>query len=68
VVKQITETNKQLLIVVAGKEVKPEALRALAASNKLPKGKLKGIATNKEEKKASPNTDYTLTVGGNHVL
>lgn len=62
-VHQITDTNKQLLIVVAGKDEKPETLRALVASNKPPQGKLKGIATDKKKDKKPENTDYTMQVG-----
>ena len=65
---RIIEINKQLLIVVAGKEAKPEALRALVASNKPPQGKLKGIANEKGKKKSPVNTDYTLVVGGKNEL
>lgn len=61
---RITETNKQLLIVVAGKDDKPESLRALVASAKPPQGKLRGIADEKKDKKNKPaNTDYTMSVG-----
>ncbi len=60
---QITAVNKQLLIVVAGKEAKPEALRALVASNKPPQKKLRGIANEKGKKKSPVNTDYTLVIG-----
>lgn len=63
VVNRLTEVNKQLLIVVAGKDEKPEALRALVASNKPPQGKLKGIATDKKKDKKPENTDYVLEVG-----
>ncbi len=62
-VYQITETNKQLLIVVAGRDEKPEsALRALVALNKPPQGKLKGIADGKKDKKPA-NTDYEIVIG-----
>lgn len=62
----IQDTNKQLMILVAGKEAKPEALRALVASEKPPQKNLGGIATGKMGKKGKKplNTDYTLTVGG----
>lgn len=64
VVGQITETNKQLLIVVAGKEAKPEALRALVASAKPPQGKLRGIADGNKDKKNKPeNTNYVMEIG-----
>lgn len=63
-VKQITKLNNQLLIVVAGKDEKPEsALRALVALNKPPQGKLKGIADGKKDKKKPTNTDYTMSIG-----
>lgn len=67
-VKRLTETNKQLLILVAGLGGKPEAtgsvLRALVASEKSPQGKLRGIADKKKDKKPkSTNTDYEMTVG-----
>jgi len=60
---RIIEINKQLLIVVAGKDSKPEALRALVASNKPPQGKLKGIATRKKKDDKPKNTDYTMEIG-----
>ena len=67
-INRLVETNKQLLIVVAGKEAKPEALRALVASNKPPQKKLKGIATGKGKKKSPVNTDYTLVIGEKNEL
>ena len=67
-INRLVETNKQLLIVVAGKETKPETLRALVASNKPPQGKLKGIANEKDKKESPVNTDYTLAVGGINEL
>lgn len=63
VVNRLAEVNKQLIILVAGKESKPEALRALVASNKPPQGKLKGIANEKKKEKKPTNTNYTLEVG-----
>ena len=62
--KRITETNKQLLLLVAGKEAKPEALRALVASARPPQGNLKGIGGEKKDKKDKPmNTNYTMSIG-----
>ena len=64
VINQLTKVNEQLLIVVAGKEPKPEsALRALVASAKPPQGKLKGIADGKKDNKKPTNTDYSIEVG-----
>jgi len=63
VVNRLAEVSKQLLIVVAGKDLKPEALRALVASNKPPQGKLKGIATGKKKDDKPKNTDYTMEIG-----
>ena len=60
---RIIETNKQLLVVVAGKDEKPEALRALVALNKPPQGKLKGIADGKKKDIKPDNTDYTIAIG-----
>ena len=67
---RIAATNKQLLIVVAGKEDKPEhALRALMASNKPPQGKLKGITTGKKKDEKKPaNVNYELTIGKPNAL
>ena len=67
-VKRLTETNKQLLILVAGFSGKPETngavLRALVASEKPPRGKLRGIAgKKKDEKSKSSNTDYEMKIG-----
>ncbi len=61
-IKRLTDTNKQLLILLAGREAKPEALRALVASNKPPKKKLPGIAIEKKDDKPK-NTDYELSIG-----
>lgn len=64
IVNRLAEVNKQLLIVVAGKDAKPDALRALVASSKPPQGKLKGIAGGgKKEKDKPKNTNYTMKVG-----
>ena len=64
IVNRLTETNKQLLIVVAGQNQKPEALRALVASNKPPQGKLRGIADGEKDKKDKPkNINYTMDIG-----
>ncbi len=63
IISCLTETNKQLLIVVAGKDQKPEALRALVALNKPPQGKLKGIATGKKKGNQPLNTNYTMEIG-----
>lgn len=62
---RIIEINKQLMILVAGKEPKPEsALRALVASSKPPQGKLRGIVTGgKKKDDKPPNTDYQMTIG-----
>ena len=63
-VGRVNETNKQLLIVVAGKDEKPEALRALVASAKPPQKNLPGIATEKKTKDdKTKNPDYKMTVG-----
>ncbi len=67
-VKRLTETNKQLLILVAGLGGKPETsgsvMRALVATDKPPQGKLRGIADKKkDEKPKSTNTDYEMQVG-----
>jgi len=64
VVNRLAEVNRQLLIVVAGKDEKPEALRALVTLNKPPQGKLKGIADGKKKDKKSTNTDYVMEIGG----
>lgn len=65
VVSRLTETNKQLIILVAGQNEKPEALRALIASAKPPQGKLRGIAggDKKTEKKKPTNMNYTMSIG-----
>ena len=62
-VKRLADTNKQILILMAGKETKPEAtLRALVASDRPPRKPLPGIATEKKDDKPK-NTDYTLQIG-----
>jgi len=64
VIKQITETNKQLLIVVAGKEEKPDsALKALVASNRPPRKNLAGIAGPKKKDTKTENTNFTMKIG-----
>ena len=61
---RIIEINKQLLVVVAGKNEKPEsALRALVSLDKPPRGKLKGIADGKKKDTKPANTDYTVAIG-----
>ena len=67
---RLQDTNKQLMLIVAGKEEKPEhALRALVASNKPPQGKLKGIATGKKKEEKKPtNVNYELTIGEQNAL
>jgi len=67
VVNRTTEINKQLLLVIAGKEDKPETLRALVAQDRQPSKPLAGVAAGivkgkKEEK--SKNQDYIISVGG----
>ena len=64
VVNRLAEVNKQLLVIVAGKEEKPEsALRTLVALNQPPQGKLKGIADGKKKDVKPANTDYTVAIG-----
>lgn len=64
IVNRLTETNKQLLIIVAGKEPKPEsALRALIASDNPPRGKLPGIAEKKKKDDKPKNIDYVMELG-----
>ena len=64
VVNRVTETNKQLLIIVAGKGEKPEsALRALVASQKSPWGKLRGIAVEEKKDEKLKNSNYTMKIG-----
>lgn len=65
---RLVDMNKQLMLLVAGKEAKPEALRALVASNKPPQKKLKGIANEKGKKESPVNTDYTLVIGEKNGL
>lgn len=64
---RIVEINKQLLIVVAGKNEKPETLRALIASDRPPRKNLPGIAGKKKAKDdKSKNIDYTMKIGVNN--
>ena len=63
-VRQITDTNKQLLIVVAGKGEKPEsALRALVTSDRPPKKVIPGIAGKKQKADEEKNSNYTMRIG-----
>ena len=68
VVGKMIDTNKQLMILVAGKEGKPETLRALVASQKPPQKNLKGIASGNKKDKKPANTNYTLEVGESNGL
>ena len=69
VIGRLVETNKQLLIVVAGRDEKPEVLRALVASNQPSRKNLAGIAgtqKGKNDKSKSTNQNYTMKVGVNN--
>ena len=50
VVNRLMDTNKQLILLVAGQNEKPETLRALVASAKSPKKVIPGIADKKKKK------------------
>ncbi len=64
VINQLTKVNEQLLVVVAGKDEKPETLRALVASAKPPQKNLPGIAAKKKAGDDKPkNTNYTMEIG-----
>jgi hypothetical protein len=68
-VAHINRVNSQLLLVIAGKEQKPETLRALVASERRPTKDLSGVAAGiKEDKKKKEtetnNKDYSMSVGG----
>uniref|UniRef100_A0A6M3JYM9 Uncharacterized protein n=1 Tax=viral metagenome TaxID=1070528 RepID=A0A6M3JYM9_9ZZZZ len=65
ITNRLAEVNKQLMILVAGKEAKPEALRALIASAKPPQGNLRGISTGKTDDKGPKNMNYTMEIGAN---
>lgn len=60
--KRLVDTNRQLLIFIAGREKNTGGLGALVASEKPPKGKLPGIAIKKKDDKPK-NTDYTMSIG-----
>lgn len=68
-VKRLTETNKQLLILLAGQGGKPEVvgatMRALVASEKPPQGKLRGIGGGKKKPKETKptNIDHVMSIG-----
>lgn len=63
VTNRLAEVNKVLLVLVAGKDGKPEALRALVAAERPPQGKIKGIADGKKKEEKPKNTDYTMSIG-----
>jgi len=63
VVDRLIEVNKQLLLLTAGKEAKPEALRALIASAKSPRKNISGIADKGKKDTKPTNTDYTMSIG-----
>ena len=65
---RITETNKQLLVLVAHREGGNDAARAVLASAKSPKKDLPGISNEKKKKKESPQgskktESYSINVG-----
>ena len=67
---RMTETNKQLLVLVAHREGGNDAARAVLASTKLPKNDLPGISIGKKKKKRKepPQGDkelhgYSVKVG-----
>ena len=66
--RRLDATNKQLMLLVAGKEEKPATLSALVASQKPPQKNLKGIASGKKKDKKPANTNYTLEVGESNGL
>jgi len=63
VTNRLADVNKQLLIFLAGKEPKPEALRALITSDKPPQGKLRGVGGEKKKEDEGGNTNYTIKAG-----
>ena len=61
---RLDETNKQLMLLVAGKDEKPETLRALVASAKPPRKNLPGIVGGKKKKGDAPKiTNYEMEIG-----
>lgn len=65
--KRLVDTNRQLLIFIAGREKNTGGLGALVASEKPPQGKLVGIANKtlarKKDADKLKNTDYTMEIG-----
>jgi len=66
-IDHVNKVNSQLLLLIAGKDEKPETLRALVAQDRQPSKPLAGVAAGivkgkKEEK--SKNQDYVISVGG----
>lgn len=62
VINRLAEVNKALLIFVAGKDGKVETLRALIASDRIPKKKVPGIVEKGDPEKPK-NVDYQMKVG-----
>ena len=62
-INRLVETNKQLLIVVAGRDDKPDSLRALVASNKPPKKVIPGITNAAKKDTKLENSDYKMSIG-----
>ncbi len=65
---RITETNKQLLVLIAHRDGGNDAARAVLASGKLPKHDLPGISSEKRKKKEPPqgegrSNSYSIKVG-----
>lgn len=63
VVNRLMDMNKQLILLVAGQNEKPETLRALVASAKSPKKVIPGIANDKKKNNKPENTDYVMKIG-----
>lgn len=61
--RRLTETNKDLMIMVAAKMDRSDIARALVASNRPPQKDLKGISNKKDEPKKKEG--ISLTYGAN---
>lgn len=60
---RMVETNKQLMIFLAGRQDNPTAARALVAAARPPKKEIPGLAVKKKPAEVKPKGGMTVTVG-----
>jgi hypothetical protein len=60
--EQVIQMNERLMVLVAARDVGPDAARALVAATK-PKKDLPGVATGKNPAEVQPKSGLTVTYG-----